>query len=335
MNNQVRIPCDLRRTTMIVNDINPYLEIYHEIFGMQVHYDDQLVLQGNNLPVGEAGKDNTVRLVMLKANHDYVGMLGVLQYLDPPLSPVPSIKEKLFDGDAVHLFNVNDAAEIHKKVSRVKGVRVMSDLNEQEYPNPNDIHGKPFKLKGFNFFDPNGYFIVCNQWIYGNPRPANMPNNTPCDLRRTTMLLNDNSTALQIYKDILKLEIQYSQKFEQTDKTFPVSNNGSVYEVDTTFLKSNHDYIGMLGLETFISPSIEKKVQKDRLGIGDIVFVFNVEDADYISREIKKIDGIRIVADVHVSEYPNPNDKDNPYVLKGINFFDPSGQFIECNQWVK
>ena len=35
------VPVLIRRTTMLVNDIEPSLQIYRDILGMSVHYDEK------------------------------------------------------------------------------------------------------------------------------------------------------------------------------------------------------------------------------------------------------------------------------------------------------
>lgn len=326
-----RVGCDLRRVTMFVRNMDEFLKVYVDALGMKLHYDETMVLTGINLPAGVAGADNTVRLCMVKANDDYVGMIGALQYLDQPLPDI-NTERQLYAGDAVYLFNVSDVKAMHTKITNL-GLRVMSGINEQIYPSPT---GGDLVLKGFNFIDYNGYFVICNQWVKGNHMPANHPQDIACDLRRVTMLLNgDNTTQLKIYRDILGMKINYNDTFTQKDTTFPVSFDDSEYEINTTFLEANNSYIGALGLETFLAPTIQQKPFNERLGIGDHVFVFNVDNLNDIAEQIKQCHGVKIAADLHDNEYPNPNDANAPYRLRGFNFYDPAGFFIECNQWLK
>ena len=81
------VPVLIRRTTMLVNDIEPSLQIYRDILGMSVHYDEEIVVSGDGLPAGEP--NSLTRLVMLKCKDDFIGMLGILQYIDPPLPEPP------------------------------------------------------------------------------------------------------------------------------------------------------------------------------------------------------------------------------------------------------
>ena len=81
------VPVLIRRTTMLVNDIEPSLQIYRDILGMSVHYDEEILVSGDGLPAGEP--NSQTRLVMLKCKDDFIGMLGILQYIDPPLPEPP------------------------------------------------------------------------------------------------------------------------------------------------------------------------------------------------------------------------------------------------------
>ena len=69
-----KVPTDFRRVTMMVNQMEPALTIYRDILGMEVHYDHEIVVSGKGIPAGEP--DSKARLVILKCNDSYIGMLG-------------------------------------------------------------------------------------------------------------------------------------------------------------------------------------------------------------------------------------------------------------------
>ena len=56
------VPVVIRRTTMMVNEIESALTIYRDILGMQVHYDEEIIVSGQGLPAGEP--DSKTRLVL-------------------------------------------------------------------------------------------------------------------------------------------------------------------------------------------------------------------------------------------------------------------------------
>ena len=74
-------PLDLRRTTLVVRDIEKSLALYRDALGMTVEYDQELTSPGLAMRYGADGQ-NRSRLVLLKANDSFIGMLGLWQFLD-------------------------------------------------------------------------------------------------------------------------------------------------------------------------------------------------------------------------------------------------------------
>ena len=68
-------PLLLRRTTLIVRDIEASLSLYRDALGMEVIYDQEI-----NRPHSTENREQRLRLVFLKASHEYVGVIGLLEY---------------------------------------------------------------------------------------------------------------------------------------------------------------------------------------------------------------------------------------------------------------
>lgn len=64
-----------RRTTLIVRDINASLALYRDVMGMEVIYDEEI-----NRPRAGSEREQRLRLIFLKASHDYVGVIGLIDY---------------------------------------------------------------------------------------------------------------------------------------------------------------------------------------------------------------------------------------------------------------
>jgi len=156
------VPTDVRRSTMIVNELDLPLSIYKDILGMTVYYDKEIIVSGNGLPTGVHNAQT--RLVILKCNHPYVGMLGLLQYIDPPLpDPPPRPKpNRVQIGETVFVINTEDVQKVYEKLSSISHVDIVSKPHLQEYPKPD---GGMFRILGMSFFDPNGYFVELNQFL--------------------------------------------------------------------------------------------------------------------------------------------------------------------------
>jgi catechol 2,3-dioxygenase-like lactoylglutathione lyase family enzyme len=104
-----RIPVDLRRTTLVVRDIDRSLPLYRDALGLKVIYDQ--VIGG------------TTRLVLLRANDDFVGVLGLMQRLNLT-EPVPAPEfRKAQPGDPILVFNLQDLETRFERISGRTGRR--------------------------------------------------------------------------------------------------------------------------------------------------------------------------------------------------------------------
>lgn len=155
-------PTVFRRVTMMVNHMDSALTIYRDILGMKVYYDQEVVVSGKGLPAGEPGAKT--RLVILQCNDPYIGMLGILQYLDPPLPdpdprPVPN---RVKAGETVFVMNNENVEVAYEQLKDIEGIQMVAEPHVTEYPKPD---GGVFRIMGISFFDPNGYFIELNQVV--------------------------------------------------------------------------------------------------------------------------------------------------------------------------
>ncbi|MFC3302544.1 VOC family protein [Parvularcula lutaonensis] len=133
---EVRNPLDFRRTTLIVRDIEASLALYRDALGMTVAYDEELTSPGLSTRFGADGV-NRSRLVLLKANDDYIGMLGLWQFLDQTeadrSAPDPA---DFTPGDIVLLFNTQTLEETFARAATAPGVSVIGEPKERRYPSP-------------------------------------------------------------------------------------------------------------------------------------------------------------------------------------------------------
>ena len=157
-----KVPTDFRRVTMMVNQMEPALTIYRDILGMDVYYDQEIIVSGDGLPAGEP--NSKTRLVILQCNDPFIGMLGILQYIDPPLpAPEPRpVPNRVKAGEIVFVMNSDDVKGAFEKLKDVDGVEMFAEPHVTEYPKDD---GGVFRVLGISFFDPNGYFIELNQFV--------------------------------------------------------------------------------------------------------------------------------------------------------------------------
>jgi len=154
-----RLPTDVRRATIIVRDMDASLKLYRDVIGMQVNYDTIVTTGGVALPAGVPG--SKTRLVLLNANDPWVGWVGLMQWIDPPLPDPGPYPQRMGPGGVVLVLNTDDVAGRCNAAKAVPGVRLTSEPRLQEYPGRNG--GPTIRVMGCNFFDPDGILIEMNQ----------------------------------------------------------------------------------------------------------------------------------------------------------------------------
>ena len=146
-----RTPVDLRRTTLVVRDINRSLPLYRDALGLTVIYDQ--VIGG------------TTRLVLLRANDDFVGVLGLMQRLNLTEAVPPPEFRKAQPGDPILVFNLQDLETRFERISATPDVRVAEAPRRIEYPGPG---GSVIPVLFSAVWDADGNFIELNR-ILGAP----------------------------------------------------------------------------------------------------------------------------------------------------------------------
>ncbi|WP_336986760.1 VOC family protein [Altererythrobacter aquiaggeris] len=156
------LPTDVRRATIIVRDMDRSLAFWRDALGLELNYDIEVTLSGVNLPVGEPG--TRARLVLLNGNDPYIGWIGLLQPIDPPLpdadKPYPT---RLGSGMALMVVNTDDADKRCAAAAAVEGTLMTGPPRRQVYPS-RDGKGE-IRVRGCNVFDPDGIAVEINQLL--------------------------------------------------------------------------------------------------------------------------------------------------------------------------
>ncbi|MEC7290898.1 MAG: VOC family protein, partial [Pseudomonadota bacterium] len=158
-------PLDLRRTTLVVRDIEKSLALYRDALGMTVEYDQELTSPGLAMRYGADGQ-NRSRLVLLKANDSFIGMLGLWQFLDQTEQDLAEPDAADFTpGEIVLLFNSKTLDVTFPAAAAAPGVTIIGEPKERRYPSPaGDIVVLVSML-----VDNDGHTIELNQ-IVSDPR---------------------------------------------------------------------------------------------------------------------------------------------------------------------
>ena len=151
-----QIAVDIRRTTLIVNDAEKSLGLYRDALGLKVIYD-QLI----NSPM-DNGETRSRRLVLMRANDDFIGAIGLLQYIHPKKPQRYETFEEPVPGDPIIVINASDLERRWSKVASSPGVRVISPPEILTYPRAN---GGKISVNQTMIRDPDGYWIEVNQLL--------------------------------------------------------------------------------------------------------------------------------------------------------------------------
>jgi catechol 2,3-dioxygenase-like lactoylglutathione lyase family enzyme len=156
-----RVPTDIRRLTIIVRSIDRSLALYRDVLGLKVNYDAEVTMSGVALPAGPPGA--RARLVLLNGNDPWIGWIGLMEWLNPPLPDPGAHPTRLGIGGHVLVTNTDDAVSRCAVAARVPGVTMTAPARLQTYPGRGG--GPEIRVMGCNFFDPDGTFIELNQLL--------------------------------------------------------------------------------------------------------------------------------------------------------------------------
>ncbi|MBV6423310.1 MAG: hypothetical protein NAOJABEB_01100 [Steroidobacteraceae bacterium] len=148
----------LRRTTFLVPDAEAAANFYVEVFGWTRWYDQELSVDGRFPPAAPHGA--RAHLVLIKAEDPHIGMLGLMQYLEPPFdTAVKTGRTRVSMGEAILVVEAKDLDGIHER-ARARGATIVTAPVDWEVPR-NDGQGV-FRLRTLSLFDPNGIYIEVN-----------------------------------------------------------------------------------------------------------------------------------------------------------------------------
>lgn len=153
-----KFPTDLRRVSLIVEDIGESLKLYRDVLGFEVNYDTEVTMSGVALPAGEPGAK--ARLVLISSNDSWVGWIGLLQWLDPTLE-VPTPRARMGIGDALLVFNTEKVDEHCDAVAQLPGINMTAPASNTTYPGR--AGGDPIVVRTCYLFDRDGYFMELNK----------------------------------------------------------------------------------------------------------------------------------------------------------------------------
>lgn len=156
-----KVPTDVRRTTLIVRDIDNSLRLYRDVLGLRLQYENPTTMTGKAIPAGGSG--DKARFALLSANDPWVGMIGMLQWVDPPLPDPGPYPTRMAPGGVVIVMNTDDVEGRCARAKDVPGVTINAEPHLQIFGSRNgsgELH-----VMGCTLFDPDGNLIEINQIV--------------------------------------------------------------------------------------------------------------------------------------------------------------------------
>ena len=147
----------VKRTTLIVRNIEASSKWYEEILDMSLYYDDTITLSGQGLAAGKKG--DVTHLKIYKCSDPVIGMIGLLQWLDPELPAPEKIPTEVNYGNPTFVVDTDNVDEVYKKALAL-GTHIHSEPHEWSV---RGADGNMINFITLSVFDPDGYFYEINQ----------------------------------------------------------------------------------------------------------------------------------------------------------------------------
>ena len=149
----------IKRTTLIVRDMQKSQRWYEYVMGMSVWMDTEVTLSGTGMAAGAEG--DVTHLVILKCEDPVIGMIGLLQWVDPPLPAPDEIPTSVTYGNPTFVVGSDDVQTMYERATEL-GTHVHMTPHEWSIRGQN---GKMKHFLGLSIFDPDGYFYEVNQLL--------------------------------------------------------------------------------------------------------------------------------------------------------------------------
>jgi catechol 2,3-dioxygenase-like lactoylglutathione lyase family enzyme len=150
----------------------------------------------------------------------------------------------------------------------------------------------------------------------------------PPKVKRTTLVVRDIDRSRAFYRDVLGFKVWFDREFLFTGKGFPGTKKGDKSHL--IICEALDPDIGKIGLLQYTDPKMpDVPVVTDRLGIGAVVFVGEVESVPALARKLEAA-GAVVAAPEHIFEVVGADGKAKS--MRRICFFDPDGNFFEMSE---
>jgi catechol 2,3-dioxygenase-like lactoylglutathione lyase family enzyme len=146
----------IKRTTVVVQDIDRARAFYRDVLGMKVWFDREYVMSGEGMPGSKRG-DRT-HLVIMEAQDARIGKIGLLEFKEPR-RPDPTPRDAIGPGSVIFVGDVTDVDALNDRLVAA-GARITAPPHLFEVAGAD---GETLRLRRVCFFDPDGHFFEMNQ----------------------------------------------------------------------------------------------------------------------------------------------------------------------------
>ncbi|MDG2242347.1 MAG: VOC family protein [Rhodospirillaceae bacterium] len=160
----------VRRTTLLVEDIGRSIDFYQRL-GLTPWFeksssdsDEGGVIGSNDLPLTADPKFG--RIVIMRGDHDRIGMIGLLGYERPPLANARGNLMGIGVGDVIIMVETDDINFVYNRLQET-GARFHTQPERFEVTNPDGS----VRDTGYRMFvyDPDGHLIEVSEPSRKNP----------------------------------------------------------------------------------------------------------------------------------------------------------------------
>lgn len=153
----------IKRTTLMVRDAERSAQWYQTVFGMTRWFDKPFVLSGVGLAAGKAGDET--RLVILKCEDPVIGMLGLLEWVNPKMDAPAEIPTEVKFGMPIFVVTSDDALGVFER-AKDQGTHIHAEPHDWEVIGASN---ETKSMRSVSIFDPDGYFYEVNQTLSVTP----------------------------------------------------------------------------------------------------------------------------------------------------------------------
>ncbi len=149
----------LKRTTLMVRDAEAAARWYESVLQMKRWLDTPFTLSGIGLAAGKAG--DSTRLVIMRCEDPVIGMIGLLQWVDPPMEAPADVPRRVTFGQPIFVVSSDDVTGVHERAVAA-GTHVHTPPYDWTWTDPS---GSTREMRGCSIFDRDGYFYEVNQTV--------------------------------------------------------------------------------------------------------------------------------------------------------------------------